>query len=75
MAVAGKRRDMRHRAGRGRRAARTAIDRTNTRGGFAELLSLCSSPWLGDLEAEVVDLASLVLGAGVADARRREEGD
>ena len=39
----------------------TDIDRTNTQGGFAALLSLCSSPWLGDLEAEVVNLASTFL--------------
>ena len=47
--------------GQDEEATWTAIDRTNTQGGFAELLSLCSSPWLGDLEAEVVDLASSFL--------------
>ena len=48
-------------AGEDEEATWTAIDRTNTQGGFAVLLSLCSSPWLGDLEAEVVDLASSFL--------------
>jgi len=48
-------------AGEDEEATWTAVDRTNTQGGFAVLLSLCSSPWLGDLEAEVVDLASSFL--------------
>ena len=39
----------------------TSISTTNTQGAFAILLNKCSSPWLGDLEKEVLTLSATFL--------------
>ena len=39
----------------------SAIDETNTQGGFATLLGECVRPFLGDLEAEVLSLSATFL--------------